>query len=198
LILEKRADARETVAAGQPVVIFGRLDKGWVVRAGLPATDAVRINVGDAVQVQLDTATADAAALPGKVRRIAAASDPRTGSVELEVALPATKSRLVSGMVARLEFSIGSAKQDGKAGKNASDKNPTVSLPLAAVLEGNAGRAVVFILAADKKKVQRIEVKTGRLIDGGIEILDGLPSGAQVVSEGAAWLSDGDSVRVLP
>lgn len=190
LILEKRADARETVAAGQPVVIFGRLDKGWVARAGLPATDAVHINVGDAVQVRLDTATADAAALPGKVRRVAAASDPRTGSIEVEVGLPSTKERLLSGMVARLEFS--------KSLSKATKKSAPVSLPLAAVLEGNAGRAIVFVLAADKKKVQRIEVKTGRLIDGGIEILDGLPTGAMVVSEGAAWLSDGDAVRVLP
>ena len=190
LILDKRADASETVAAGQPVVIFGRLDKGWVVRAGLPATDAVRINVGDSVQVRLDTANDAAAALNGKVRRVAAASDPRTGSIEVEVSLPATKERLVSGMVARLEF----AKSANDKKKNVS----TVSLPLTAVLEGNAGQATVFVLTADKKKVQRVEVKTGQLVNGGIEILAGLPADAMVVSEGAAWLSDGDAVRVLP
>ena len=190
LILDKRADARETVAAGQPVVIFGRLDKGWVVRAGLPPTDAVHINVGDPVQVRLDTANEAAAAQNGKVRRVAAASDPRTGSIEVEVGLPSTKERLVSGMVARLEFS--------KSAGNGAKKTATVTLPLTAVLEGNGGQAKVFILTADKKKVQRIEVKTGQLINGGIEILAGLPADAMVVSEGAAWLSDGDAVRVLP
>lgn len=190
LILDKRADARETVAAGQPVVIFGRFDKGWVVRAGLPPTDAVHINVGDPVLIRLDTASESAAAQNGKVKRIAAASDPRTGSIEVEVSLPNTKERLISGMVARLEFA--------KAPSNGTKKMGTMSLPLTAVLEGNDGHAKVFILTTDKKKVQRIEVKTGHLVDGGIEILAGLPADAMVVSEGAAWLSDGDAVRVLP
>ena len=189
LILEKRADARETVAAGQPVVVFGRLDKGWVVRAGLPAKAAVRINQGDTVKIQLDTAADDASALTGKVIRIAGASDPRTGSVEIEVSLPSTKARLVSGMVARLEFV--------PRAKSATVKAP-VSLPLAAVLEGNDGRAKVFVLDESGKKVKQVSVRTGRLVAGAIEIVEGLPADAKIVSEGAAWLSDGESVRVLP
>ena len=190
LILDKRADARETVAAGQPVVVFGRLDKGWVVRAGLPAKEAVRINPGDAVKVRLDTAGAGAATLAGKVKRIAGASDPRTGSIEIEVALPATKERLVSGMVASLEFTNGSAKSPAAKAQ--------MSLPLSAVLEGNDGRAKVFVLDDSKKKVKQVSVRTGRLLKDGIEILEGLPADALIVSEGAAWLSDGDTVRVLP
>lgn len=190
LILDKRADARETVAAGQPVVVFGRLDKGWVVRAGLPAKEAVRINPGDAVRVRLDTAGAGAATLAGKVKRIAGASDPRTGSIEIEVALPATKERLVSGMVASLEFTNAAAKSPAAKAQ--------MSLPLSAVLEGNDGRAKVFVLDDSKKKVKQVSVRTGRLLKDGIEILEGLPADALIVSEGAAWLSDGDAVRVLP
>ena len=190
LILDKRADARETVAAGQPVVVFGRLDKGWVVRAGLPAKEVVKINPGDKVNVLLDTATEGAAPLEGKVKRVAGASDPRTGSIEVEVALAPTKERLVSGMVARLEFTKAATKQTAAASQ--------MSLPLSAVLEGNGGRGKVFVLDASKTKVKQLSVRTGRLLDNGIEILEGLPADAIIVSEGAAWLSDGDAVRVLP
>lgn len=190
LVLDKRADARETVAAGQPVLVFGRLDKGWVVRAGLPPKEAVKINSGDPVQVRLDTATDGATALAGKVQRVAGASDPRTGSIEVEVSLPPTKERLVSGMVARLEFV--------KTASKGAPATAQMSLPLAAVLEGNGGRAKIFILDASKKKVIRIEVRTGRILETGVEILDGLPADAVVVSEGAAWLSDGDAVRIVP
>ncbi|MBK9623323.1 MAG: efflux RND transporter periplasmic adaptor subunit [Rhodocyclaceae bacterium] len=190
LILDKRADARETVAAGQPVVLFGRLDKGWVVRAGLPAKEAVKINLGDKVKVFLDTAALGALPLQGQVKRVAGASDPRTGSIEVEVALASTKERLVSGMVARLEFARAANKQTAAASQ--------MSLPLSAVLEGNSGRAKVFVLDASKKKVKQLSVHTGRLLDNGIEILEGLPADAMIVSEGAAWLSDGDAVRVLP
>ncbi len=190
LILDKRADARETVAAGQPVLLFGRLDKGWVVRAGLPPREAVKINPGDPVKIYLDTASEDTEALAGKVQRVAGASDPRTGSIEVEVTLPTTKERLVSGMVARLEF----AKAATKGGAAAIQ----MSLPLAAVLEGNGGKAKVFILDASKKKVKSIEVRTGRILETGVEVIDGLPADAVIVSEGAAWLSDGDAVRVVP
>jgi membrane fusion protein, multidrug efflux system len=190
LILEKRADARETVAAGQPVVVFGRLDKGWVVRAGLAAKDSVKVNLGDTVKIRLDTAEATSEALEGKVARIAGASDPRTGSVEVEVSLPTSKARLVSGMVARLDFVQRMAKS--------STAKATTTLPLSAILEGNAGRGKVFILDAGGKKVKQVAVRTGRLLDGEIEILKGLPPDAKIVSEGAAWLSDGDAVRVLP
>ena len=189
LILDKRADARETVAAGQPVVVFGRLDKGWVVRAGLPAKEVVKINPGDKVKVRLDTAVAGTAPLEGTVKRVAGASDPRTGSIEVEVALAPTKERLVSGMVARLEFTKAATKLAAVS---------QIFLPLSSVLEGNGGRAKVFVLDASKKKVKQVSVRTGRLLGNGIEILEGLPADAMIVSEGAAWLSDGDAVRVLP
>lgn len=189
VILEKRADARETVAAGQPVVILGRLDRGWVVKAGLPARDALQLKVGDLVQVTLDTAGKEASPIAAKVARIGAASDARTGTIEVEASLPAGTPRLVSGMVARLDFLTQANKR-------------VITLPLSAVLEGNRGKAHVFLLepgepATGVSKVKRIEVTTGQLHDGSIEIVAGLPANATVVSEGAAWLNDGDSVRVL-
>ncbi len=186
LILERRADARETVAAGQPVVIFGRLDRGWVVRAGVAPRDATQLEIGDAVQVRLDSADTNKPLLPAHITRVAAASDARTGSIEVEVALPITPERLVSGMVARLEID-----------RKKTQYHPSLTLPLSAVLEGNAGHAKIFILDADRKKVKRLDVRTGRLLDGEIEIIEGLPDGATAISEGAAWLNDGDAVRVL-
>ena len=46
-----------------------------------------------------------------------------------------------------------------------------MSLPLAAVLEGNGGKAKVFILDATKKKVKSIEVRTGRILETGVEVV---------------------------
>lgn len=184
VILEKRAEAHETVAAGQPIVVLGRLDRGWVVRAGLSAADALKLAVGDPARVRLGAVDSS---VDGKVTRIAATSDARTGTVEVEVLLAAHKLKLVSGMVAGLEFSKARAVA----------ATPTLSLPLSAVLEGNAGRAKVFVLDGDGTKVKRLEISTGRLFDGAIEIVDGLPPQARIVSEGAAWLNDGDTVRVL-
>ena len=189
VILEKRAEARETVAAGQPIVVFGQLDKGWVVKAGVSARDAAKVNPGDAVVVRLDVGTQ---AIAGRLTRVAAASDARTGTVEIEAALPATSERLVSGMVARLEIHKQVPDVPGATTSRAT------AVPLSALIEGNAGKGKVFILEAGGDKVKRIEVQTGRLLDGRIEITSGLTSGTKVVSEGAAWLNDGVAVRVLP
>lgn len=188
VILQKRAEARETVAVGQPVLVFGRLDVGWVVRAGLPAREALTLKPGDLVQVALDAAPTEP--LSGRVTRIAAASDARTGTVEVEIALPQSQQPRVSGMVAQLSFTPRAAAK--------MTEKPAVVLPLPAVLEGNQGQAKVFVLADGRKKVQRLNVRTGRLLNGAIEVLDGLPADAEVVIEGAGWLSDGDAVRVLP
>lgn len=191
VILQKRAEARETVAVGQPVLVLGRLDGGWVVRAGLPAREALMLKPGDLTTINLDVSSQSSPEpLTGRVTRVAAASDARTGTVEVEIALPESKQPRVSGMVARLSF----------AGKTEvlAHENVVIVLPLPAVLEGNEGRAKVFVLAADGKKVKRLSIRTGRLLKDAIEVIDGLPAEADVVIEGAGWLSDGDAVRVLP
>jgi RND family efflux transporter MFP subunit len=188
VILQKRAEARETVAVGQPVLLLGRLDGGWVVRAGLPAREALLLKSGDEVTVILDASSN----LPvtGRVARVAAASDARTGTVEVEIALPQSKQPRVSGMVAHLSFASKT--------RDHSNEKTAIVLPLPAVLEGNEGQAKVFVLTADSKTVKRLNVRTGRLLNGAIEVIDGLPAEASVVIEGAGWLSDGDAVRVLP
>ena len=185
VVLQKRAEARETVAAGQPLLVLGRLDRGWVVRAGLPAGAALRLARGDPAQVRLDASDAQ---LAGRIARIAAASDARTGTVEVEVALDKPAAALVSGMVARIDFKLQSSQHGAK------DAMPP-TVPLSAVLEGEAGRARMFVVAAGKAK--RLDVRTGRILGDRIEIVEGLPDAADIVVEGAAWLSDGDAVRVL-
>lgn len=186
VVLQKLAEARETVAPGQPVLVVGRADRGWVLRAGLTDRDAVRVRPGQSATVTLDAWPAQR--LNGTVRTVAAASDPRTGTVEIEVNLPANGQRLVSGLVGRVSLSPAPAAASKAA----------LSVPLGALLEGNAGSAHVFVLAADRQHVARRTVKTGALGPARIEILAGLAPGEQVVSEGAAWLNDGDAVRILP
>lgn len=157
-----------------------------MLRAGLTDRDAVRVRPGQAATVTLDAWPAQR--LNGTVRTVAAASDPRTGTVEIEVNLPASGLRLVSGLVGRVSLSPAPAAASKAA----------LSVPLGALLEGNAGSAQVFVLAADRQHVERRTVKTGALGPARIEILAGLSAGEQVVSEGAAWLNDGDAVRILP
>jgi hypothetical protein len=86
-----------------------------------------------------------------------------------------------AGMFARGEFDVG--------------RLSALSLPQGAVVLRD-GFAYVFQVGADQK-VQQLKVSVGRRVGERIEITAGLGAQAQVVAQGAGFLSDGDSVRVV-
>ena len=59
------------------------------------------------------------------------------------------------------------------------------------------GFAHVLVLG-DQNRVRLTKVDTGRLVNGQIEITRGLDANARVAVQGAAFLNDGDVVRVVP
>ncbi|MGH8084154.1 MAG: efflux RND transporter periplasmic adaptor subunit [Lysobacter sp.] len=62
------------------------------------------------------------------------------------------------------------------------------------------GRNRVFLLAADGDtgEVEATRVEVGRRQSGLVEIIDGVAPGTRIVEGGAAFLADGDRVRVVP
>ncbi len=70
------------------------------------------------------------------------------------------------------------------------------SVPVQALLEANGDRAWVFTFDPAQRTVQRVSVRTGRLVAARIEIVEGLQAGQQVVIDGAAFLDDGQTVRL--
>ena len=75
-----------------------------------------------------------------------------------------------------------------------------MTLPQSAVVL-REGFAYVFRIdgtAAALNKVSQVKVGTGRRKGDRIEISGGLEVGQRVVTSGAAFLADGDSVRVVP
>lgn len=183
VVLRRLAEPGETVAPGAPVLVLGRQDLGWVVRAGLSERDAVRVRVGDPASIRLRTRPDQV--ITSTVREVGAASDPRTGTVSVTLALPAGDGYL-SGQVADLEI------------RTRHDRTtPALTVPLKAVLEGDGSQAHVYVVL-DNTRVQRQAVTLGEIRADHVLVLDGLQPGMTVVSEGAAWLNPDSRVRVLP
>jgi multidrug efflux pump subunit AcrA (membrane-fusion protein) len=67
-------------------------------------------------------------------------------------------------------------------------------VPVEALLEADGGEATVFTLAAGGRAVRR-RVSVGALQDGRVAV-EGLDGERLVVTDGAAYLDDGDSVEV--
>jgi len=181
VVLRRLAEPDEQVAAGQPVLVVGNTAGGWIVRAALSDRDIVRVQAGGSAEVTLD-------AYPGRrfaaeVVEIAAAADPETGTYEMKVSVDPAGARFIQGLVAKVTIAD-------------PDAESVAVVPITSLLEADGRIATVFVVAKGGI-AKRVSVQTGRLLGERIEVIAGLALGDLVVTEGAAWLDDNDSVRVL-
>jgi len=181
VVLRKLAESNELVQAGQTVVVLGGANRGWIVRVGLADRDVVRVRVGDAARIEFDAWPGQT--FSGRISNIASAADAATGTFTVELQLDAGGARFVQGLVAKVALS----PQAGVSGQ---------VIPLQALLEANDKEAGVFVLDPASRTVRRVNIQIGRMSQGQIEVTDGLEAGALVVTDGAAFLENGENVRV--
>jgi membrane fusion protein, multidrug efflux system len=180
VVLARRADPSELIAAGAPVLVVGDLERGWSVRAAVTDRDVVQLAVGDKARVTFDAFPSDVFAT--HIERIASASDPATGTYEIELAIEPDGKPFVAGLVAKVELEIRGGDR--------------LWIPVEALLEADGDYASVFVLASDDL-VERRRVRIGVLSDESVEVREGLSLGEQVVTDGAAWLAEGARVAVM-
>ena len=128
----------------------------------------------------------DVSTVIGKVRALAPSLDfqSRNGLVYVDLA-NAAEQGFRAGMFARGEFELSSSN--------------ALTVPQEA-LSLREGFSYVFRLSeqnGDLAKVNQIKVQLGRRQDNRIEIINGINSGDRLVASGAAFLADGDSVKVV-
>jgi membrane fusion protein, multidrug efflux system len=153
-----------------------------VIRAGLADRDAVRIHLGDAARIEFDAWPGQA--FTGQVSNISSAADSATGTFTIEVQVGQAGVRFVQGLVAKVALvPQGTAEVE--------------VIPVQALLEANDKEAGVFVLDEAAHDVHRVSIQIGRMNGGRIEVLSGLTVGAQVVTDGAAFLENGEKVRVV-
>jgi RND family efflux transporter MFP subunit len=158
----------------------GRLE--W--RAEVTSVELGRLAPGTKVKVTAPSG----ATMDGTVRMIAPTVDPQTRNALVYVDLPVSADSAMpvkAGMFAHGEFVLG--------------ESAAVTVPQQAVLLRD-GFSYVFQLrdrSGDTAHVAQAKVQTGRRLGEQVEIVDGLAADAQVVVRGAAFLTDGDLVRVV-
>ena len=182
VLLRRLAEPGELVGAGQPVLVAGLTGAGWIVRASLADRDIVRVAPGTGAAITVD-------AFPGRrfagsVTELAAAADPMSGTYEVQLSVDPQGARFLSGMVAKVEFDVAAA-------------STVPVLPVSALLEADGSEAVVYVVAPGEDVARRVAVQIGRLVGERVEVLGGLAGGERVVIDGAAYLRDGQPVRVL-
>lgn len=188
-VLSRLAEPRELVAAGTPVLAVGSARSGVVLKVGLADREALRLRPGDRAEVRFD-------ALPDQrfaatLRELSAAADPRTGTYRAELVLDETGdatqlARIQSGLIGRARIEPAPARA-----------SRSTRVPLAALVEGDQQQARAYVFDAATSSVREVLLKL-RFVDGEeAALVEPLPPGTQLVTEGAAYLQDGERVRVV-
>jgi len=181
VVLRRAAEPGETVTPGVTIVVLGSRARGGVLRVGLTDRDVVRIRKGDSAEAGFD-AIPDRT-FPGVVTEIAASATPGTGTYAVEISLRGAED-LPAGIIGRVELRPAAG-------------TPTTVVPVEAVLEADRYRAVVYALSPDGARAERREITVAFLDGDRVAVVSGLEGATSVVTDGSAWLSDGEPVRVL-
>jgi RND family efflux transporter MFP subunit len=184
VILRRRAEPAQSVGAGTPILAFGETGSGVVVRAPVAASAAARIRVGDAVTVRITDLGGEMR--QGRVARIGAQGHQLTGAFEVEVEVSRAEG-LRSGMVAAVEIA---------AAPSANTENAMLT-PTLSLLDARADQGVVYVVDA-QSVAHRRRVRTAGITQEGVLVIEGLAPGERIVSAGAAYVRDGEPVRIAP
>lgn len=176
VISARAATVGAVVQAGQELFRLIRQNRlEW--RAEVPQTDLDKLKPGMPASLTL----ASGAEVSGVIRVVAPTVDPvtRNGLVYVDLRQAASAK---PGMFATGSFSAGAASAQ--------------TLPQSAVIQ-REGFSYVYVVGADAR-VTQVKVQVGRRLGERVEVISGLPPGAQIVAAGGGFLSDGDVVRVVP
>jgi HlyD family secretion protein len=174
VISARTATVGAVVGTGQELFRLIRKNRlEW--RGEVTANELPKVQVGQVVNVT----TPSGAAVVGKVRVVAPTIDPQTRNAVVYVDLEKSTAAK-AGMFAKGDFAIGATT--------------ALTLPQTAIV---ARDGFAFVMRLEPTgKVTQLKVQTGRRVGERVEILDGVKAGESIVASGAAFLADGDTVRV--
>lgn len=175
VISKRLVQPGQVVAAGSELLRMirqGRLE--W--RAELAEAELARVKPGDRIELT----TRDGRTVTGTVRAVSPGVDAstRTGTIHADLPQP---DGLQPGTFLQGRIDIGTAQ--------------AITVPSATVVQRD-GHPAVFTVD-EKGIVHRLRIRTGGADSGHIEVLEGLKTGDQVVDQGAGFLGDGDTVRII-
>ncbi|MET4693201.1 efflux RND transporter periplasmic adaptor subunit [Endozoicomonas lisbonensis] len=181
LVLRRHVEENELVTPNQPVLVVADTARGWVLKTGLTDEEIVRVKKNDKALIQFDAWPGQT--FTGQVTRLAALADERTGTFQVEIAFPETTSKLRSGFV-------------GKVTLTPSRQQMLALIPVESVVNASRSSAEVFVYKPGDQSVTLRNINLNFMESGFIASDSGLEEGEAVISSGAGFLLDGDTVIV--
>jgi len=180
-ILKQLAETNEIIAPGYPVFLYGVSGKGWKIRSGLADRDFVRVSRGDTARVTMDAYPGES--FSASISQVSEAANPQTGTYEIELDLRHTNRKLASGFVVSLEIYPGRA-------------DSCLYIPVQALVEMDGNSGYVFTVS-DSMKAIKTRVNIIRIFKTSVAVSEVPGISDRIITEGAAFLSDGDPVIIV-
>ncbi len=180
-VLKRQAETGQIVAAGTPVITIGEAREGYVLRAPLSDSDLASVKIGQPASVTM--AGLGGARVEGHVSEVAGRGDERTGTFEVEIALPPVAG-LRSGLIGDASIRTGAVRTG--AG---------VTIPASAVWQARADEGFVYVVDPKTQTAKSRLVQLGDLTDRAVTITSGLNPGEMVAKSGIERIRDGGKVR---
>lgn len=179
--------ARRMVDAGESVnpstIVLTIIDTSELkLLIGVPDTRIGAVRVGALVPVHVEAL--GAAPLAGRVAAIQPVADPTLRTFTVEIAVDNPDGVLRAGTVASASLGIEGAPA-------------ALLVPLASVVRRSDGGLGVFRLEG-ATVAHLVAVDLGDLVGNDVIVKSGLAPGDRVVTDGAPFLHDGETVEVLP
>src|SRR6266436_2453117 len=191
VVLARYVNSGVTVAAGQRVLRFAE-NNIMRVELGLPDRLVAFFSPGREVDVEI-SAFEGRPAFRGRVSEVGVAASQDSRLFRVVIKVPNPDGVIRSGMTATVRVGGVSRSSPG-----------AVLVPLSALvsfaspgLSSTSESSQLAVFVVDGGKASRRPVKTGDIVRSSIIITDGLKSGEMVVTSGASFLYDGQSVDVL-
>lgn len=175
MIRGRNANVGQYVAAGAPLATLVQMSP-LRLRTEVPERESANIRIGMPVRLTVEGSSGEH---QGRVARLSPSFDETNRTLLVETEVANANGRIRPGAFARAEIVTSSSQR-------------ALMVPAASVVTF-AGIDRVFTIVGDTASEKRI--KTGRRTDAGIEILDGIAAGDQVVLNPGS-MTDGEKVLV--
>jgi membrane fusion protein, multidrug efflux system len=120
----------------------------------------------------------------GKVEEIGVMADPLAHTYKIKIGIANTNKEIKPGMICTVQI-------------NTTVKKRGVVVPGSAVMVDETGKTFVFTLEASQKQAVRKYVKTGKLLNNGVEVIEGISDGETIVTAGQHKLADHSFVSII-
>lgn len=176
VITRKIADVGDLAAPGKPLLQMENPDT-LRLEADVPEALISNVKLGEKLAVRIAAVTSK---MEGTVVELSPTADPNSRTYLVKLDLPGATG-LRSGQFGRVSVPVGEAS--------------AIRVPTAAVIQ-RGQMELVFVIVGNHAQMRL--VKTGSRVGDEVELVSGLNSGEQVVTENALDLIDGQPVTIKP